>query len=184
VEDGEVVDLEHRALDVCRWTVLETDITGVTDRTEAIRRVREGLKSAVVGAGGRALAVRVKLSGDGPLSDTLALDLQGLREEVLTAAVAVSDDLWIERVALTTTRPTSRPEALKAGVAGMISQDIAAQSPEALAVDLERILADVREKLPAGARPEELFGRLRDEAPGQAIQAALCLVHGGAADAD
>lgn len=178
VEDREVVGLEHYALDACRWSLLEIDISESPDRAHLLARVREGLRSAIGEAAGRAFAVRVRLAGEGPLSDILALGLQGFREDVLAAAAAISDDLWIERVALAIRR-SSRPEGLEAGMAGTISHEIARRPPEALAANLELLLAELREKLPAGARPEELFERLCAEAPERARQAALSLVDGG-----
>jgi hypothetical protein len=155
------------------------DISESTDRADLVTRIREHLKRAIGEAAGRAIAVRVKLSGDGPLSDVLALDLLGLREDVLAAAAAVSDDIWIERIALAA-KQSAAPEAMEAGVAGIISREIIERPPEALATNLELILGELREKLPAGARQDELLERLRAEAPQQALQAALSLIHGGA----
>lgn len=179
VEDREVASLEHHPLDVCRWSILEMDISESADRADLVTRIREHLKRAIGEAAGRAIAVRVKLSGDGPLSDVLALDLLGLREDVLAAAAAVSDDIWIERIALAA-KQSAAPEAMEAGVAGIISREIIERPPEALATNLELILGELRDKLPAGARQDELLERLRAEAPQQALQAALSLIHGGA----
>jgi exonuclease SbcD len=179
VEDREVASLEHHPLDVCRWSILEMDISESADRADLVTRIREHLKRAIGEAAGRAIAVRVKLSGDGPLSDVLALDLLGLREDVLAAAAAVSDDIWIERIALAA-KQSAAPEVMEAGVAGIISREIIERPPEALATNLELILGELRDKLPAGARQDELLERLRAEAPQQALQAALSLIHGGA----
>lgn len=179
VEDREVASLEHHPLDVCRWSILEMDISESADRADLVTRIREHLKRAIGEAAGRAIAVRVKLSGDGPLSDMLALDLLELREDVLAAAAAVSDDIWIERIALAA-KQSAAPEAMEAGVAGIISREIIERPPEALATNLELILGELRDKLPAGARQDELLERLRAEAPQQALQAALSLIHGGA----
>lgn len=179
VEDREVASLEHHPLDVCRWSILEMDISESADRADLVTRIREHLKRAIGEAAGRAIAVRVKLSGDGPLSDMLALDLLELREDVLAAAAAVSDDIWIERIALAA-KQSAAPEVMEAGVAGIISREIIERPPEALATNLELILGELRDKLPAGARQDELLERLRAEAPQRALQAALSLIHGGA----
>ncbi|MGH7105672.1 MAG: metallophosphoesterase family protein [Acetobacteraceae bacterium] len=178
VEDKEVAGLEHRPLDVCRWSVLEIDISESVNRADLAARTREHLRRAIGEAAGRAIAVRVKFAGESPLSDVIALDLQGLREDVLAAAAAVSDDIWIERIAFAA-KPSIAPEAIEAGAAGILSQAIIDLPPEALPANLELMLGELRDKLPAGARPDELLERLRAEAPQRALQAALSLIHGG-----
>ena len=74
-------------------------------------------------------------------------------------------------------QPLRRQEA---GLAGIISQEILGRPPESLRANLELMLGEFRDKLPAGARQDELMERLRAEAPQRALQAALSLIHGGA----
>ena len=178
VEDKEVVDLDHRALDVCRWTVADIDISGCTSRAELVARTREHLRSAIGEAEGRAIAVRVGIAGESSLSDVIALDLQGLREDILAAAAAVSDDIWIERITFAA-RPSVAADAMEAGTAGILAQELLDLAPEALPANLELILSELRDKLPGGARAEEILARLRAEAPQRAMQSALSLIHGG-----
>jgi exonuclease SbcD len=179
VEDKEVVSLEHRSLDVCRWSVLEIDVSESADRAELVTGIRELLRRAIGEAAGRAIAIRVQLVGEGPLSNVLALDPQGIREDVLAAAAAVSDDIWIERIDLLA-RPSAAPEVMEAGIAGIISQEVRGRPPAALAANLELMLGALRDKLPAGARQDELLERLRAQAPQRALQVAFSLIHGGA----
>ena len=178
VEDKEVVDLEHRALDVCRWTVADIDISGCANRAELVARTREHLRSAIGEAEGRAIAVRVRIAGESSLSDVIALDLQGLREDILAAAAAVSDDIWIERITFAA-RSSVAADAMEAGTAGILAQELLDLPPEALPANLELILSELRDKLPGGARAEEILARLRAEAPQMAMQSALSLIHGG-----
>ncbi len=178
VEDKEVVGLEHRALDVCRWSVAEIDISECASRAELVARTREHLRSAIREAEGRAVAVRVRFSGECSLPDVIPMNLQGLREDILAAAAAVSDDIWIERITLATT-PSVATGAMEAGTAGIISQKILDLPPETLAANLELILGELRDKLPAGARADELLERLRAEAPQSAMQSALSMIQGG-----
>ena len=178
VEDKEVVDLEHRALDVCRWTVADIDISGCANRAELVARTREHLRSAIGEAEGRAIAVRVRIAGESSLSDVIALDLQGLREDILAADAAVSDDIWIERITFAA-RSSVAADAMEAGTAGILAQELLDLPPEALPANLELILSELRDKLPGGARAEEILARLRAEAPQMAMQSALSLIHGG-----
>ena len=178
VEDKEVVDLEHRALDVCRWTVADIDISGCANRAELVARTREHLRSAIGEAEGRAIAVRVRIAGESSLSDVIALDLQGLREDILAAAASVSDDIWIERITFAA-RSSVAADAMEAGTAGILAQELLDLPPEALPANLELILSELRDKLPGGARAEEILARLRAEAPQMAMQSALSLIHGG-----
>lgn len=182
VEDKEVAAVEHRPLDVCRWSVLEVDASDVLSRAELVGRIRENLRRELAAAAGRSIAVRLRLTAATALSDGLARDLEGFREDILAAATAVSDDIWIERLVLTA-KPDIAPGVVEAGVAAMIAQEIIQRPTEALAADLEGVLAELRERLPAAARPDEILERLRAEAPEQALQAALTLVSGGS-DAD
>lgn len=178
VEDKEVAGLEHRSLDVCRWSIVDIDISECGSRADLVARTREHLRSALGDAEGRAIAVRVRFAGESSLSGLIALDLQGLREDVFAAAAAVSDDIWIERVALAAT-PSIATDAIEAGTAGILSQEIIDLPPEALPANLELMLGALRDKLPAGARADELLERLRAEAPHRAMQSALSLIHGG-----
>jgi len=180
VEDKEVVELEHRALDVCRWTVADIDISGCAGRADLVARTQEHLRSAIGEAEGRAIAVRVGITGESALSvsDMIALDPQGLREDILAAAAAVSDDIWIERVTFAA-RSSVAADAMEAGTAGILAQELRGLTPEALPANLELILSELRDKLPGGARAEEILARLRAEAPQRAMQLALSLIHGG-----
>ena len=65
-------------------------------------RVRDGLNQAFSEADGRPLVVRVTLTGRTVLHGDLARRREQLREDIRGIAIAISDQLWIEKVVVET----------------------------------------------------------------------------------
>ncbi len=100
----EVEGADWWPLDVVRWQVLEVDLAGVEEDSEALRRVGERLGHAVGEAEGRLVAARIVLKGATRLHGELHRDPQRWRAE-LTARAQDSGEavVWIERVRVETT---------------------------------------------------------------------------------
>lgn len=182
VGDGEVVDLEHHALDTVRWASLEVDVTSASAFNDVVDALGAALRKAFNDADGRALAVRLTLTGSSPLCGELELRQHELRDRAFEIAAGISDDLWIERVRATVPPPPAAP-TLDHSVAGLIAGEIAAISDEEIRARLEKTLNEIRDKMPPGARADLLFERLRAEAPSQARAIAAGLLATGTADA-
>lgn len=182
VSDDEVVDLEHHALDTVRWASLEIDVAPASAFSDVVAALSAGLRTAFNEADGRALAVRLTLAGSSALSGELELRQHELRDRAFEIAASISDDLWIERVRTAVTAPPA-PPLLDHSVAGLIAEEIAAIGEDEIRARLDKTLAEVREKMPAGARADLLFERLRSEAPSQARAIAAGLLATGTADA-
>ena len=182
VDDGEVVSLEHYALDTIRWASVEVDATTAAAFSEVVEALAGALKTAVSHATGRALAVRLTIGGRSVLSTELELRQHELRDRAFEIAAGLSDDLWIERLLVTVTAP---PEAaaLDHSLAGLIAGEIAAIAEPEIRARLEKTLTEIRDKMPAGARADVLFDRLREEAPTRARAMAAGLLAAGPADA-
>ncbi len=75
------------------------------------------------------------------------------------------------------------PPTLDHSLGGLIADEIAAIGEEEIRARLERVLTEIRDKMPAGARADLLFERLREEAPAQARVMAAGLLTTGSADA-
>ncbi len=61
VEDGAVTAVEHRAVDVLRWTTLEVDIDGA-DVVSLTGRIETSVRAAIEGADGRPVLARLVLA--------------------------------------------------------------------------------------------------------------------------
>jgi DNA repair exonuclease SbcCD nuclease subunit len=167
VEDGAVTAVEHRAVDVLRWTILEVDADGA-DVASLIRRIEASVRAAIDGADGRPVMARLVLRGVSDLHTTLLGDADHLAAECRNAAIEAGGDLWVESVRVLT-RP--KPQPVADSLAPLRSAfDGGLDDPDMVSGLLEH-LAQLRQKVPAPARavldlPEtrEDLRRLADDA--------------------
>lgn len=176
VEDGRVVNLEHRALDVIRWSIVSIDIGACPDLTSVHGAVRAEMVRATDLADGRGLVLRVRLLGTTPIHDEVVVELARLREDIETIAATISDELWIETVEVSTI-PPHRPETTDPTIAGRIRSLVEEFIDEpAIREVLETKLREVSEKMPAAAHADELWKSIRSEEPARARKLALSLI--------
>lgn len=179
VVDGRVSRVEHRALDLIRWTVQTVDVSAAADRGALLTAVREALEGAHDASDGRGLAVRIRLRGQSALHAELTTTEAALQEEIETLAVSVADDIWIERLVVCTS-PLRVRSGVDPSVAGRMRRCV-----DELAADpwftqaLESRLTEIRAKLPAGAHADALIQALRSEAPERARDLALAMIERG-----
>ena len=104
INDSLVVEnVEWRELDVVRWQVLEIDLAGVTEETEALSRTSRAMADAVSEAEGRLVAARIVFTGATPLHGSLHRDANHWRAELLGRAQDQGDEaIWIERIKIST----------------------------------------------------------------------------------
>lgn len=106
VDEGRVVEVEHVVTDVARFDTRDVDLEGASDRADLVERITGVAKAAVVEAGDRPLALRLRLVGKTTLQGLVAADPETLREEIQSIAWAVSDTLFVERVEDATSAPS------------------------------------------------------------------------------
>jgi hypothetical protein len=95
-----------------------------------------------------------------------------------TIAADISPDLWIERLQLDTTQAACAP-VVDPTVSGKIKEVMRDLSIDAHSAQrLEALLTDVKSKMPAAARVDELINRLRKEVPRRALELAISVVDG------
>ena len=100
--DVETVDWHD--LDVVRWRVLEIDLSGVAEESEALGRVTQSMTHAVSEAEGRLVAARIIFAGATPLHGSLHRDFQRWRAELLACSQDRGQDaVWIECIKVWTT---------------------------------------------------------------------------------
>lgn len=103
VENGAVTSLEFRAFDAVRWSHVQINVATCASLAEVEILTREALETAFADeAEGRPLVARVTLGGRTALHGELTQRLSVWREEVRALSAAVSDQLWIEKVRITT----------------------------------------------------------------------------------
>lgn len=176
VVDGRVHRHEHRPLDVVRWERREIDISGMDDRSAVLLRIRETLRELVRDCDGRSVVTRLKLTGETVLHAELTANRMGLLEEAETVAASVSDDLWIEKLEVSSRKP-GVVTGMDASIAGRLEAVISEIGDDAfMAQELERTLADVRIKFPAAARLEALETSLKESAPSMAHDLAKAIL--------
>jgi len=99
----EVENAEWHDLDVVRWQVLEIDLAGVTEESEALSRVTKSMAGAVGEAEGRLVAARVVFTGATPLHGSLHRETHRWRAELLGRAQDQGEEvIWIERIKVST----------------------------------------------------------------------------------
>jgi DNA repair exonuclease SbcCD nuclease subunit len=101
VEDGQVTEVVHHAVDVLRWAALEVDAAGA-DETRLIGRIADAVRAAVAEADGRPVLARLTLTGETALHGALLGDTDRLAAECRNAALAADASLWVERVRIRT----------------------------------------------------------------------------------
>lgn len=176
VSDGRVTSLEHQDFDVVRWEALSVDVAGADTATNILEFVRAAVQSVYRTIGSRALALRLRITGETKLHSQLLLELPGLREDVIALLATIASDIWLEKLRLDTAPPPERA-SIDPSVAGRIAADVAGEDNDArIAELLDTCLADVRAKMPAAAHAESFFEILKAEAPARARALALAVI--------
>jgi len=113
VEAGRGESVEHRALDVVRWSVCSADVAGAKAMDEVYDRVGHALADAVGEGEGRLVAARLRLEGACPVHTNLRAAREQVTNECRSLAGMIgSGDLWIEKVVFATRRAESEDAAI------------------------------------------------------------------------
>uniref|UniRef100_UPI003BAB50F4 metallophosphoesterase family protein n=1 Tax=Stappia sp. TaxID=1870903 RepID=UPI003BAB50F4 len=100
VSDGRVTELERLVVDRARFERLDVDVADCGDQNEILRFIESELRPLAAEAGGRPLAVRLRLHGETPLRDTLLSTRQMLATECQAACARVGEDIFLEKLVL------------------------------------------------------------------------------------
>ncbi len=114
VENQEIAEVEHRDLDVMRWSLCELDVSASETMDDIYEQVREGLQSALDSAEGRPVAARLILQGACSAHSTLHADRERWTQEYRALATGLSGaGIWLEKVSIKTRPSSSFEEALE-----------------------------------------------------------------------
>jgi DNA repair protein SbcD/Mre11 len=157
VEDGAVVDVEHRTLDVLRWALVDVNIEDL-DEDGMFDRVREALVASVEAADGRLVALRVVLSGTTPLHRSLVADSERFLNEVRSLATDIAyGQAWLEQLKIATEPPSdvARLVGRDDAIGGLLRTIRTTRTDKDALAGVASELAEVRRKLPASLFDEE-----------------------------
>ena len=112
VENGEVIRIESKALDVVRWSLIHVDATPAQDLTKLLDLIQNALNEYVEEADGRTLVARIVLHGKTDLHYQLAADSEHLTAEVRSIALGLGEEIaWVEKL-IVETAPLTDPAVL------------------------------------------------------------------------
>ena len=176
VADHHIARVEHRALDVVRWSDVRVDLADAQGPHDAVDRARQELARALADAEGRPVCARLTLTGATHAHAALHQRPERWMAEVRAAASDLGGDgVWVERVLLET-RPAHDASALAArdDALGALVRSLrgAESEPDTLAA-LRDALRDLAVRLPPEVRDGPDGIRLDDEATLRALLAGV-----------
>ena len=152
VDNGEVVQVEHRDLDILRWSLCEVDLTGSKTVDDVYDQVRGILEQTLDTSGGRPIASRLVLRGACAVHTRLNAELEYWTQEYRALATILGGaGIWLEKVSLKTQPSISvdsilaRDDALGSLLRGI--RDI--ELDDSALVELANEISALRQKLPA-----------------------------------
>ncbi|MEJ2608654.1 MAG: DNA repair exonuclease [Candidatus Thiodiazotropha sp.] len=157
VDGGEIIDIEHRDLDVLRWSRCDIDVSPCETVDEVYDQVREALKSVLDDADGRPVAVRLVLQGASSAHSALHADRDHWIQEYRALATMLDGaGVWLEKVSIKTSPLLTHGEiALQGDALGGLVHAIRELELDVTSLDnLSEELMPLRQKLP----PELLSG--------------------------
>ena len=144
VQDGHIVDVAHRDLDVVRWVLLPVDLSHATTEDDAFAAVRVQLDTALDAAGDRLLAVRIVLQGATIVHPALVRDLGATRDKLHAeaASCAGTGTIWLESVEVRT-RTTLDRAAMRArsDAVGLLVRELDNATPGQFATEVQSYCA-------------------------------------------
>lgn len=152
VDSGEIAEVEHRDLDVMRWSLCELDVSDSETVDDIYEQVREGLQSALDAAEGKPVAVRLILQGACSVHSTLHADRERWIQEYRALATGLGGaGIWLEKVSIKTKPSVSiddvldREDALSGLLRAIHDMELDASALDELTDDI----SPLRQKLPA-----------------------------------
>lgn len=188
VEDGRIVEVKERELDVLRWAVCHADLSECETQEAVYEQVRTAMEKEQGLAAGKTLALRLRLEGTSPLHAELHARSIHWGEEFRGIAAGFGD-VWLEKTQLRTSRKTSLAEVIgeNTPLSGLLQALAGLEFGENALATLVPDLANLKTKLPADLlgsdsflenSPEELT-ELREEV--RELLIGKLIQHGGKA---
>jgi DNA repair exonuclease SbcCD nuclease subunit len=158
VEENQVSQVEHVALDVLRWNLCRVDVKGCANTDEVYERVQKAFETILTESDGRPVMVRLELQGTTAAHQKLRAQSVYWTEEFRGLGANLGGaGIWLEKVRLKT-REQIDPETLMQGDTpiGMLLANL-----RDIAIDVEKLpeldpeMTTFLNKLPAELRGGE-----------------------------
>ena len=186
VNEGHIVEVEERELDVLRWSICEVDLSECESKDTVYEQIRSAMEKEQSQAEDKTLALRLQLIGTCPLHAELHASSIQWTEEFRGIAASIGN-VWLEKVKFRTSRKTSLEEIVgeDTPLSGLM------QAVENMEFDYNELtslipdLATLKTKLPAEllnndslieSMPDQ-FAELREEV--KELLIAKMIQHGG-----
>ena len=147
--DGDQVSsVEHRTIDVVRWSHCEVDVAGIRHPDEVVGRAIEQLQSEVELADGRLVAARVTFIGQTEIVDDLISTQSEWEAQLRADAAGAEARVWIERVRVKVSGVASADESEGGEAIGAIQAAISEVAvDEGARRELASAFLDLKSKL-------------------------------------
>ena len=169
LEDGAVLSVEPKELDVARWAVCEVDVSDAIGEDDVVVRAAAAVERELANHDGRPLAIRLRLTSMPVIRGKLLADEERWINEVRAAVTDISGGLaWVEKVVVQTTPSSVSP--MDEGAAGELLAAIYESDPSE--DDLQQLAREVSgfaAKLPPELRTNEDGQSLADATAVQAM---------------
>ena len=152
VNAGEIVVVEHRDLDVMRWSICELDASAAETVDDIYEQVREGLQSALDAAEGRPVAVRLVLYGACSAHPKLHAERERWIQEYRALATGLGGaGIWLEKISIKTRPAISTDEVLARddALSGLLRAIHDMELDSSVLAELADEMSMLRQKLPA-----------------------------------
>lgn len=151
-DNGEVARVEHRDLDVMRWSLCKLDVTDIASADEIYEQARAGLQAVLDDAEGRPAAARLVLHGVCPAHSRLHADREYWVQEYRALCSSLGGaGVWLEKVSIDTRPYVSADDVFARDDAlGGLLRGIRDLELDDIALDeLAHEMSALRQKLPA-----------------------------------
>ncbi len=151
VENGEVVQLEQRDIDVLRWSLCPVDISGCDQTETVLERVQAAFRQVLDEAEGRPVAARLLLQGESTMHARLHAESQHWTQEFRALATGLGGaGLWLEKLSLQTRLPAdaAQLQAREDALGGLLQAIREMELNEADTTRLAEQIAALQQKLP------------------------------------
>jgi len=103
VQDGNVISLDHKNLDVLRWSTCNVDVGEAESRNDVVNYVENSLAEELAKHDSPLLSVRIKVTGACKAHEELISNVDQLVNDIRAVSLGLSEEgLWIENVIVET----------------------------------------------------------------------------------
>jgi DNA repair protein SbcD/Mre11 len=162
VESDQIQEIRFVPIDVLRWRRLDVNLSEASSFDDALAAIGSEFESALAGADGRPLALRLTLLGVTSLHGELLARSETLEAECDSLALTASGEIWIEQIQINTT-PSSTLGSVDGSIGALATLIGAIASDSAEASDFRQSIEPGLQKTPIEIRRDAGLEPLTDE---------------------